>query len=67
MACEDYPCCGHESGCCPDFNEAGEQTNMVCTCGAKLPVSRSSSICDTCLRAGSRYERWDGYEDEYGD
>lgn len=49
MACEDFPCCGHESGCCPDFNEAGEQLNMICVCGARIPVTNRVSICDRCL------------------
>lgn len=26
MSCEDWPCCGHDTGCCPDFDpETGEQ------------------------------------------
>lgn len=49
MACEDFPCCGHESGCCPDFDESGNQLNMKCTCGATLPVDARCSICDTCM------------------
>lgn len=48
--CEDFPACGHESGCCPDFDESGKQLNMVCVCGAKLPVNNPSSICNGCLR-----------------
>jgi hypothetical protein len=48
--CEDYPCCGHELGCCPDFDDnTGQQLNMICTCGAKLPINNPSSICDGCL------------------
>lgn len=47
--CEDFPCCGHENGCCPDYDESGKQTNMVCTCGAKLPVDNRSSLCAACL------------------
>ena len=31
MACEDYPCCGHEAGCCPDFDQSGRQLNMRCS------------------------------------
>lgn len=50
MACEDFPCCGHEHGCCPDFDESGKQLNMICVCGAKLPIDNRSSLCDTCLR-----------------
>jgi hypothetical protein len=47
--CEDFPCCGHEQGCCPDFDKSGKQLNMKCVCGAVLPVDNSSSICGTCL------------------
>ena len=50
MACEDFPCCGHEMGCCPDFDEdTGEQLNMKCTCGAVLPLSSPYSICRACM------------------
>lgn len=52
MSCQDFPCCGHEMGCCPRFSESGEQLDMVCTCGARLPVNSRYSICDGCLRAG---------------
>ena len=48
--CEDFPCCGHEMGCCPRFDESGRQLDMVCTCGARLPVHNRYSICDRCLR-----------------
>lgn len=51
--CEDFPCCGHEAGCCPDFDKSGKQLNMVCICGAKLPINNRYSICNTCLRRGS--------------
>ena len=47
--CEDFPCCGHELGCCPDFDESGRQLNMVCTCGAKVPLTSRYSICEGCL------------------
>ncbi len=47
--CEDFPCCGHESGCCPDFDENGDQINMRCTCGAKVPVTSRYSLCNGCL------------------
>lgn len=47
--CEDFPCCGHESGCCPDYDESGKQINMKCVCGAVLPVNNRYSICDSCL------------------
>lgn len=62
--CEDYPCCGHEAGCCPDFDDDGKQLNMVCTCGAKLPVDAPYSICQGCMRRMDVEEadydnRWD--------
>ncbi len=47
--CEDYPCCGHEDGCCPDFDESGKQLNMKCTCGATVAIDSHSSLCDNCL------------------
>ena len=50
--CEDFPCCGHELGCCPDFDESGRQLNMVCTCGAKLPLTSRYSICEGCMERG---------------
>lgn len=50
--CEDFPCCGHEQGCCPDFDESGRQLNMKCVCGATLPVDNRSSLCESCLRVG---------------
>ena len=62
--CEDWPCCGHESGCCPDFDASGRQINMICTCGTKLPINNGSSICDTCLRMGDE-EDWEfGWDEE---
>lgn len=47
--CEDFPCCGHELGCCPDYDDDGRQLNMKCTCGATLPVDARYSICDACM------------------
>jgi len=60
--CEDFPCCGHESGCCPDYDENGKQLNMKCTCGATVPLGSRSSICDGCM---SRLSREDGDYPEY--
>jgi len=65
MACEDYPCCGHEAGCCPDFNESGRQLNMRCTCGAILPVDNPVSICNACLHQDDMGARpWDNYNED---
>jgi len=60
MRCEDWPCCGHELGCCPHYDESGRQTDMVCTCGTRLPVESQYSICPACLRAGD-----EDYDDDY--
>lgn len=65
MSCEDFPCCGHESGCCPDFDEAGNQLNMKCTCGATVPLRSRSSLCQSCLNRGS--DDYDDYEGEGGE
>jgi len=49
--CEDFPCCGHEMGCCPDFDEdTGKQLNMKCTCGATISIDSRYSICKGCLQ-----------------
>lgn len=50
--CEDYPCCGHELGCCPDYDEEGNQLNIICICGAVLPITSRHSICESCMNAG---------------
>lgn len=51
--CEDFPCCNHERGCCPDYDpDTGEQLNMKCTCGATVPLSSRSSLCESCLNPG---------------
>lgn len=59
--CEDFPCCGHEQGCCPRF-ESGVQMDMVCTCGKRLPVDNPVSICNACLNAE---EGWFDDESDY--
>ena len=64
MSCEDFPCCGHESGCCPDFDpETGRQLDMKCVCGASVPLSSRSSLCEGCLRGSFQgdYEDYEGY------
>lgn len=43
--CEDYPCCGHEAGDCPDSDG-----RMRCVeCGKRLRKNAHSSICLRCL------------------
>ena len=65
--CEDFPCCGHEAGCCPSYDEAGRQTDMVCTCGARLPVDNRYSICDSCLSREDESTPFDYYDEEQYD
>ena len=65
MSCEDWPCCGHERFCCPDYDKSGKQLNMVCTCGAKIPVKSRYSICEGCLDRASARDSED--EPDYGD
>lgn len=44
--CEDFPCCGHEPGDCPDA--AGR---MKCVeCGKRLAKNAASSICPKCVK-----------------
>jgi len=74
--CEDFPCCGHESGCCPNYDESGRQTEMRCTCGVSVPIGNRVSICDSCLDLDEddddqNYRRrparhWDA-DDDYSD
>lgn len=47
MRCEDYPCCGHESGDCPD-----EKGRMLCVgCSKRVSPKRPNSWCsDSCMR-----------------
>ena len=69
--CEDYPCCGHELGCCPDFDESGNQLNMKCTCGATVPLNSRYSLCQSCLNEDNDdyedYEKEDYFDDDYDD
>lgn len=66
--CIDYPACGHELGCCPDFDASGRQLNMICTCGAILPIDNRYSICDSCLQEMDEEEgNFDDADDEFED
>ncbi len=45
--CEDFPCCGHEPGDCPDA-----QGRMKCIeCGGRLPKNATSSMHPRCQMA----------------
>ena len=48
--CEDYPCCGHEQGGCPDEDGA-----FGCaSCGSKMPKGNRSAICNSCHKRHAR-------------
>lgn len=54
--CEDYPCCGHEPGGCP--NEDGSFS--CCRCGIRMPKGNRSAMCNRC----HEYYRRRNYEDD---
>jgi ribosomal protein S14 len=56
MACEDYPCCGHEAGDCPRIDSKGRERWRCVECGRELPLKATSSICKRCLRSMARRE-----------
>jgi hypothetical protein len=60
--CEDFPCCGHEPGDCPD-----SQGRFTCVgCGRRLPRNAPSSICPKCQR--NRFNREEdptGQDDDF--
>ena len=66
--CEDFPCCGHEPGCCPDFKN-GRQLNMRCVCGAEVPIESRYSICESCMRdpddPHNYYDEDEDYDEDY--
>jgi len=50
MACEDYPCCGHEPDDCPKLDSKGRERWTCVECGKRLPLKATSSICSSCQR-----------------
>lgn len=63
--CEDFPCCGHDDAPrCPDFDESGQQLNMICVCGAVVPLG-GPSCCASCLRDPDGYDqdRFDDFDE----
>lgn len=64
--CEDYPACGHEPGCCPDYDPVtGAQLNMKCVCGATVPITSRSSLCAACLAPEPACSDYDPPVDDY--
>jgi hypothetical protein len=67
MACEDYPCCGHEPGDCPTLDSQGRARWTCVECGKRLSLKAASSICTTCQRRRARsYDYGDGLDHDYG-
>jgi len=50
MACEDYPCCGHEPGDCPRIDSDGNERWRCVGCSCTLPLKSRSSFCEDCIR-----------------
>lgn len=48
--CEDYPCCGHEPGDCPEIDSKGRARYRCVECGKRLRPNATSSICGSCQR-----------------
>ena len=66
MRCEDWPACGHEAGCCPDFDlETGAQLDMKCTCGVSVPLTSRSSLCADCLKSDDDEGGWFGGDEDF--
>lgn len=63
--CEDFPCCGHEAGGCPSFDESGKQLDMKCVCGASVPLASHSSLCRTCLNSDEDFPIGSRDDDDY--
>jgi len=65
MACEDYPCCGHESGDCPRLDSKGRERWTCVACGEILSFKAVSSICTRCLKRAARDEDSFGGDHNY--
>lgn len=60
--CEDYPCCGHERGDCPQPDSKGRPRWTCVECGKRLSLKASSSICEPCQRRMSRRRDYDDFD-----
>ena len=65
MRCEDYPCCGHESGECPVVDENGAERFRCVKCWDLMPPKQTSAVCRPCYY-GSTSE-FDDIESDPGD
>jgi transposase-like protein len=62
--CEDFPCCGHEPGDCPDRDRHGRERWRCVECGKRLSLKATSSICAKCTRRLNR-TGWDSLDHDY--
>ena len=56
--CEDFPCCGHTAGDCPETGSDGVQRSRCCECKRVLPANAESSICGRCQERGRHNDGW---------
>jgi hypothetical protein len=62
--CEDYPCCGHAAGDCPEIDAKGREVWRCVECGKRLKAGATSSICPKCTRDLNR-RAWGDESGEY--
>jgi len=58
MKCEDWPCCGHEEGGCPN----SDGSYNCAECGKKLPKHSQSAVCEKCHRKWHRQAETEFYD-----
>ena len=61
--CEDYPCCGHESGGCPVVSEDGTERFRCACCSVLMPPRATSAVCQPCHKARASGEDFEPYYD----
>lgn len=61
--CEDYPCCGHGDGECPERDKMGRLRFRCVECGKMLPIGAPSSLCSKCEHR--EYRKWADGEIDY--
>jgi hypothetical protein len=60
--CEDYPCCGHEEGGCPDSDGAF----FCAVCSRKMPKNWASAVCSRCHGDWRRQRQEEANYNEFG-
>lgn len=61
MRCEDFPCCGHEAGGCPQIDENGAERFHCARCSVLMAPKARSAVCEPCHSEWRRYmveDRW---------